>query len=76
MQDIYLSIREAARELNISDKTVARYIEAEKITAYRYSSRKTLISLAEIRAFRSRTITKEKKDRTNATLADKCEPLD
>ena len=47
----FLTVKETARELNISDDTVYRLIAEGEITAKKISKRKTVISADEVNRF-------------------------
>lgn len=47
----FLTVKETARELNVSDDTVYRLIAEGEITAKKISKRKTVISADEVNRF-------------------------
>lgn len=52
----WVTVKDAAKYLGVSDKTVRRYIKAGKLPAARLSSRLTRISMDDLDEFISRSM--------------------
>ncbi len=55
--DELVTLREAAAILNVSDSTIVRYREDGKIPFFKYSRRKVLYRVKDLRDFRDKSYT-------------------